>query len=125
MNAENDSSENRTLTIDALLKTIPEQVARLSLLGRNADRNQPSQELKTESVFGPKKLKKTKSPTANDLMKAELAANMEEVKGYTARQWAAKIGKAKTTVLGTETWKSLSMVRKQAKALRARDRHRR
>ena len=67
---------------------------------------------------------RTKKPNANDLMKAELAANLEEVKGFTAQKWANKIGRAKSTVVETPTWKSLSLNRQQAKAEKAADRRR-
>ncbi len=57
-------------------------------------------------------------------MKAELAANLETVKGWTAQQWADKLGCGKTTVIESETWKSLSLLRQQAKAERRNDRRR-
>jgi hypothetical protein len=57
-------------------------------------------------------------------MKAELASNFEAVKGFTADQWAARIGKAKSTVVGTGTWKSLAMLRQQARAEKTVDRRR-
>ena len=69
-------------------------------------------------------VKPAKKPTANDLMKAELASNFEAVKGFTADQWAARIGKAKSTVVGTGTWKSLAMLRQQARAEKTVDRRR-
>ena len=67
---------------------------------------------------------KPKKPTADDLMKAELAANFE-VSGFTAQQWADRIGRSKSTVVETETWKSLSQLRSQMKMEKVSDRHRR
>ena len=61
-------------------------------------------------------------PTVNNRMKAELASNLEAVKGWTAQQWADSLGCGKSTVIGTETWISLSLLRQQAKAERRRDR---
>lgn len=67
---------------------------------------------------------KPKKNTANDLMKAEMAANLEEVKGLTAKAWGLRIGKSKSTIVETETWKSLSLLRQQVKAERMEDRRR-
>ena len=68
---------------------------------------------------------KKRTPTANDLMKAELASNLNEVQGFTAQQWADKIGKVKSTVTATGTWKSLSAIRERVKAEKKSDRRRR
>lgn len=66
------------------------------------------------------------SANANDRMKAELAANLSEVKGLTARQWAKRLGyRSASTITDTPTWKELSMLRADAKAQKATDRHRR
>lgn len=66
--------------------------------------------------------KRPRSAKVNDRMKAEMAANLETVKGWTAKQWASELGCAKSTVIETETWRSLSLLRQQAKAERRNDR---
>ncbi len=63
--------------------------------------------------------------TVNDRMKAELVANLEEAKGWTAQEWADRLECAKSTIAGCETWKSLSMFRLDAKARKKNDRQRR
>lgn len=65
-----------------------------------------------------------RKPTVNDRMKAELAANLETVKGWTARQWAIKLGCAKSTVIESTTWRSLHLMRHQDRAERRNDRRR-
>ena len=67
---------------------------------------------------------KPKKPKVNDRMTAELASNLETVKGWTARKWAAFLGCAKSTVIEAPTWKSLSLLRQQAKAEKRSDRRR-
>ncbi len=66
-----------------------------------------------------------RSPTVNDRMKAEMAADLEGVKGLTAQQWADRLGCAKSTVVDTMTWKNLALLRQQAKAEHRMDRRRR
>jgi len=66
-----------------------------------------------------------KRPTVNDRMKAEMTSDMETVKGWTAKQWAEKLGCGQTTIKDTETWKSLALLRQQAKAEKRQDRHHR
>lgn len=66
-----------------------------------------------------------KKPTADQLMKEKLATDLDTVKGWTAQQWADDIGKSKSTVIGTPTWKSLSLLRQQAKAEKVNDRRKR
>ena len=83
-------------------------------------RTTPASSIKIRAAKKPR----TKKPTADDLMKAELVANLEEVKGFTAQQWADKIGRAKSTVIATPTWKSISLARKLEKAEKAVDRRR-
>ena len=41
---------------------------------------------------------------------------------WTTQKWADNMGRAKSTVVETETWKSLSLLRQQAKAERRKDR---
>jgi hypothetical protein len=65
-----------------------------------------------------------KPAKVNDRMKAELVTNLETAKGWTAQQWSDHLRCAKATVCGTETWKSLSLLRQQAKAERRNDRRR-
>ena len=60
--------------------------------------------------------------TVNDSMIAEMASNLEAVKGWTAQQWANRLGCGKSTVVETQTWKTLSFVRQQAKAEKRNDR---
>lgn len=64
----------------------------------------------------------SKRLTTDELMQAEMAANLSEVKGFTAEQWAKKIGRSKGTVGECKTWKELALLRQQAKAERAVDR---
>lgn len=64
-----------------------------------------------------------KRETVDDRMKAELASNLEAVKGFTKRQWAELLGCGDTTVFDAPTWKSLSLLRQQAKVEKRRDRH--
>ncbi len=68
--------------------------------------------------------KKKPRVTVNNRMKAELAADLDTVKGWTAQQWANHLGCAKSTVVESPTWKSLSLLRQQAKAERRNDRRR-
>lgn len=65
-----------------------------------------------------------RSATVNDRMKAELATNLETVKGWTARQWAQELNCAKSTVTETEVWKALQLAREEARAERRSDRRR-
>lgn len=69
--------------------------------------------------------KVTPRATVNERMKAELAVNMQVVKGWTAQKWAYHLGCGKTTVIESQTWKELSLLRQQAKAEKCTDRHRR
>ena len=69
--------------------------------------------------------KPERRPTVNARMKAMLASDLETVKGWTAREWAAALGCARSTVIETETWKSMSLLRQQMKAERKNDRRRR
>jgi hypothetical protein len=64
-----------------------------------------------------------KKPKVDDLMKAELAANLQAANGWTAKQWADHLGCGQTAVKDTETWKSLNLLRQQMKAEKRRDRH--
>jgi hypothetical protein len=64
-----------------------------------------------------------RKPTTEDRMKAELASNLHEVKGWTAQQWADRLGCGKTTIIETETWKSLALLRQQMKAEKRNDRN--
>ena len=57
-------------------------------------------------------------------MKAELAANLETVKGWTARQWANRLGCSVSSIGEAQTWKDLELLRKKTKAEKAMDRHR-
>jgi len=68
---------------------------------------------------------KAKRPPVNNRMKAEMASNLETVKSWTARKWATHLNCGETTVKETETWKSLTLLRQQAKAEKRQDRHRR
>ncbi len=63
-----------------------------------------------------------RKPTVNERMTAELAVNLEMVKGWSAQEWANHLGCAKSTVIDTRTWKSLSLLRQQVKAEKRRDR---
>lgn len=65
-----------------------------------------------------------KRPTVNDRMKAELAANLELVKGWTAARWAEHLGCGKTAVIESATWNSLALLRRQAQAEKREDRRR-
>jgi hypothetical protein len=58
-------------------------------------------------------------------MKAELAANLETVKGWTARQWAKHLGyRSASTITDTQTWQDLALLRQKTKSEKAMDRHR-
>ncbi len=63
-----------------------------------------------------------RSSTIDDRMRAELAENLEVVKGWSCQRWATHLGCAKSTVAETETWKSLALLREKAKAEMAMDR---
>jgi hypothetical protein len=63
-------------------------------------------------------------PTVNERMKAELASNLQAVKGWTAQRWANHLGCAKSTVIETQTWKSLNLIRQQARVEKRNDRRR-
>lgn len=67
---------------------------------------------------------KRRKATADERMKAELASNLETVKGWTAQKWADHLGCAKSTIIETKTWESMSLLRQQAKAEKRNDRHR-
>ena len=69
----------------------------------------------------PKSVAKRRT-TVNDSMVAEMASDLETVKGWTAQQWADRLGCGKSTVVETQTWKTLSFVRQQAKAEKRNDR---
>jgi hypothetical protein len=71
----------------------------------------------------PELAKPKKTPKVNDRMIAEMASDLEAVKGYTAKQWAHRLGCGETTVKETLTWKSLSLLRQQAKVEKRKDRH--
>lgn len=66
----------------------------------------------------------TRKPTADELMKAELATNLDEVQGLTAKAWGDRIGRSKAAVVATPTWKSLQLLRADARAEKQLDRHR-
>lgn len=63
-----------------------------------------------------------KRVTTDDLMKAELAANLDEVRGLTAKRWAALIGRSETAVKTSKTWKDLQLLREREKASKRLDR---
>jgi hypothetical protein len=67
---------------------------------------------------------KARKATVDDRMKAEMAANLDKVKGWTAQQWANHLSCSKGTIGETKTWKQLGLLRAQAKAERQLDRHR-
>jgi hypothetical protein len=66
---------------------------------------------------------KKRKPKVDDRMKAEMASNLETVKGWTAQEWANFLGCGKSTVIETKTWRSLSFLRQQVKAEKRKDRH--
>ena len=84
---------------------------------RDADATSQREDQAAPTVDKPKR-----TATVNNRMKAELAANLETAKGWTAQQWADNLGCGKSTVIESETWKSLSLLRQQAKAERRNDR---
>lgn len=61
--------------------------------------------------------------TINERMKAELASNLETVKGWTARQWANHLSCSVSSIGDAPTWKELALLRQKTKAERAMDRH--
>ena len=63
-----------------------------------------------------------RKPTVNERMITKMATDLETVKGWTAQKWADHLGCAKSTVIEAETWKSLSLLRQQAKAEKRKDR---
>lgn len=63
-----------------------------------------------------------KKPTTDDLMKAELAVDLEGCKGLTAQKWATRIGRSKTSVIDSDTWQTLMVLRQEGMAARALDR---
>ena len=81
----------------------------------------PTDPKMTKEVANAKKPK----PTVNERMKAEMASNLETVKGWAAKQWADHLGCGQTTIKDTETWKSLALLRQQVKAEKRKDRRRR
>lgn len=68
--------------------------------------------------------KKARKPTINERMKAELASDLEKVKGYTAQQWATHLSCSKSSIIDSAVWGSLHLLRQQAKAEKRRDRSR-
>ena len=70
------------------------------------------------------RLKKEKRLTANVRMMESLANNPKAVEGFTAEQWANYLGVAKSTIIGTVTWKGLSAARRDSVLARRKDRHR-
>jgi hypothetical protein len=55
----------------------------------------------------------------------ETIQEIPEAMGWSSIQWARHLKCAKSTVVGTTTWKNFTMLREQAKAKRALDRRRR
>ncbi len=67
----------------------------------------------------------TKKPTADERMKAEIALNLEKVKGMSSVEWAKLLKVSRSTITDTPTWKSLALMREQDKAEKRADRHKR
>jgi len=61
--------------------------------------------------------------TANAMMLEQLQEN-HEAAGWSLREWAAAVGRSKSTIQETPTWKMIEDQRLKAKAERALDRHR-
>lgn len=67
----------------------------------------------------------TSGATVDERMKTELAANLDQASGLTARQWAKRLNCSSSAVADTPTWQSLQLLRGKAKAEQSLDRRRR
>ncbi len=94
------------VTGEAMNRVRREHTAAIRLARKSADSADPN---------GSSKPRRSKTPTTNDLMKAELASNLSEVQGLKAHEWAELIGRSKTSVIDSPTWKELQATRQQLK----------
>jgi len=89
----------------------------------SADNDQSRPRIATDNGSLPATGKpKQRKATANELMLAQVQANVNEVSGFTAKQWSQRIGKSPSTIVATETWKTFCLARDRLKAGRATDR---
>ena len=113
---------------DRSARRVPEQSALLATLNRALfvlaqieriirEPPQPgSGEEEAKPPAGPK-------PSVNARMLEALQKN-HETRGYTAKQWAKELGCVQSTVVETDTWKSLAVTREKIKTERSKDRRR-
>lgn len=76
------------------------------------------------SEEGDKKVDNPRPKATVNARMLELMQKDPKVKGWTCQEWAKKLGCARSTVHGTETWKMLGQFRLEQKADRANDRRR-
>lgn len=114
----NDLLWTNSHTIDYLLGeydpfTNPAEAA----TGSNAEPAKPD-----ETTNGGTDKATSRKPSIEDRMLAEMASNLQQVKGWTVRQWADRLDCAISTIADTETWQSLALLRQQMKAEKRNDR---
>ena len=117
-----DKTDHWPLIDERTTESLARGIMRLSRLLR-ADAEGDSSE--SERISDGNSSVKKQRHVSTDALFLELISNNHEAKGWTAKKVANEIGRGKSAVAETKTWKELSNLRETIKIEKQADRHRR